>query len=109
MVTPKTNSCPSNIRSYTDLPAVYSLFTVGQPAFWEGVQFGSFDNTFYDEHVIYLNFDVLGSTNVSSCQATATQVYTCDGKQIGTFTITNTYTHGSLSGTPVTNISTTKQ
>lgn len=109
MVTPKSNGCPANIRSATDIPAVYSLFTVGSPAYWEGVQFGSYQNSFYDQHVIYIDYDVLGATSGASCSATATQVYTCDGNNIGTFTITNTYTHGTISGQPVTNITTTKQ
>ncbi len=41
--------------------------------------------------------------------ATATQVYTCNGQTIGTFTLTNTYIHGTLSGQAVTNVTTSKQ
>jgi hypothetical protein len=109
LVTAGPNSCPANVVSYTNFPNLVSTFTVGATANWEGVPFPSVLNSFYDQHTIYLNFDVLGLTSVSSCTATATQIYTCNGQTIGTFTLTNTYDHGSLSGQSVTNITTTKQ
>jgi hypothetical protein len=103
------NSCPTGIATYTNFPNLVSTFTVGATASWEGVPFSGVLNSFYDQHAFYFNFDVLGLTSTSSCTATATQTYSCNGHTIGTFNLTNTYNHGSLSGVPVTNITTTKQ
>ncbi len=66
-------------------------------------------NSFYDSHRLLSNTDLLGLTNVSTCAAIATQIYSCNGQAIGSFTLTNTYVHGTLSGQAVTNVVATKQ
>lgn len=112
-VTPTSNSCPSNIQQYTSFPTITaannSTFTVGSSAYWEGSQFASITDDFYDSHKLLVNINVLGLTSVTSCVAKATQTYTCGGRTVGTFTLTNTYTKGTLNGNTVTNVSTTKQ
>ncbi|MBB5316853.1 Ig-like domain-containing protein [Tunturibacter empetritectus] len=108
IVTTTGNSCPSNITDYTNFPTVFSQFTVGSPTTWEMVSFPVVTNSYYDSHRILSDTDILGLTNVSTCTATATQVYSCSGQQIGTFLLENTYTHGALSGQSVTNVLTTK-
>jgi len=112
-VTPTSNSCPSSIRSYTDFPTITqannSKFTVGSSASWEGNNYASITNDFYDSHKLLVNIDVLGGTGVNQCSAHATQTYLCNGSTIGTFTLTNKYSHGTLNGKSVTNVSTTKQ
>jgi hypothetical protein len=98
---------------YTRLPTLGAprrrwgtqISNLGHPA---QVQFPSVQNAFYDKHVFYSDTDILGLTSASSCSAKATQVYMCDGKNIGTFALTNTYSHGTISGQSVTNITTTK-
>jgi hypothetical protein len=82
---------------------------VGSSAYWEGMNYPSVSNDFYDSHKLLGPINVLGLTNVQSCYATAVQVYTCDGNIVGTFTLTNTYTRGTLNGNSVTNVTTTKQ
>ena len=112
-VTPTSNSCPSNIQQYTSFPTITaannSTFTVGSSASWEGSNFPSMLNDFYDSHRNLVNINVLGLTSVQSCVAKATQTYSCKGSTIGTFALTNTYTRGTLNGHAVTNVSTTKQ
>ena len=112
-VTPLTNSCPANIQAYTSFPTIgpgaKSYFVVGNAARWEGQTFPSVANSVYDSHKIIVNTDVLGLTTVNSCQAVATQIYTCGGHAIGTFTLTNSYSHGTFAGQPVTNVNVTKQ
>jgi len=112
-VTPTTNSCPSNIQQYTKFPTITtannSPLTVGSSAAWEGSNFPSILNDFYDSHKIIVGINVLGQTSVQSCVAKATQKYYCSGSLVGTFTLTNTYTRGTINGQAVTNVSTTKQ
>jgi hypothetical protein len=112
-VTPTTNSCPANIQQYTSFPTITladdSDFTPGSSAFWEGTNFPSITNDFYDMHVNLVSANVLGLTSVSSCVAQAVQTYTCGGHTVGTFTLTNTYTKGTLNGQAVTNVTTTKR
>jgi hypothetical protein len=61
------------------------------------------------EQAISYAANILGSTSVNSCVAKATQTYLCNGRTVGTFTLTNTYTKGILNGQAVTNVTTTKQ
>jgi hypothetical protein len=111
IVTPTGNSCPANIKSATDFPTISlgTPFVIGNSAFWEGSSYASVQNAFYDQHINKGTTNLLGLTNVTSCQSTATQVYTCNNNPIGTFTLTNTYTSGFISGQPVTFVSVSKQ
>jgi hypothetical protein len=106
-ITPLTNSCPSSIHDPTSFPNYYGSFTVGSSAYWEGnnTSYGHVHNVFYDVHDFYSQDDVLGYTTASSCISTAQQVYTCQGRTIGTFTLTATFTHGQ----GVTNVSMDKR
>lgn len=111
IVTPTGNTCPSNIKADTDFPTITfgPQFFVRQAAVWEGNSYPATYNAFYDQHTFKSTSNVLGSTNVTSCQATATQVYTCNGTVIGTFTLTNTYLAGFIGGTRVTFVAVSKQ
>jgi hypothetical protein len=110
-VTPTGNSCPANIQTATNFPTITfsSPFVVGSSAVWEGSPYASVQNAFYDQHTTKSATNVLGLTNVTSCQSTATQVYTCNGNAVGTFSLTNTYTSGFISAQPVTFVSVSKQ
>jgi len=112
-VTPTSNSCPSNIQQYTNFPTITlddgSSFVIGSTASWEGSNFPSVLNDFYDSHRNLVNINVLGLTSVQSCVAKATQTYSCNGSTVGTFTLTYTYTKGTVNGQAVTNVSATKQ
>jgi hypothetical protein len=65
-VTPTTNSCPANIALYTSFPTITaankSTFTVGSSAAWEGGNFPSILNDFYDSHRTLVSIDVLGTS-----------------------------------------------
>jgi len=104
VVTPVSNTCPESIASSTSIEGGTSTFTVGASAFWEGVTYGSVVNSFYDQHIRYSYLDLLGTTSASSCTATGTQVYSCNGSAIKALTITKTYSHGMVSGQSVTNV-----
>lgn len=112
-VTPTSDSCPSNIQQYTTFPTITlangSPFVVGSTATWEGNNYQSILNDFYDSHRQLVSINVLGLTSVQSCVAKATQTYYCNGSPVGTFTLTNTYSKGTYNGQGVTNVSTTKQ
>ena len=111
-VTPTNNTCPQSIKSLTDFPT-YTLnsapFVVDSGAQWEKQPYPAVHNEFYDSHRLLLSVDVLSGSGSDQCTATATQVYYCAGNPIATFHLTNTYTHGTLSGQSVTNVQTTKQ
>jgi hypothetical protein len=112
-VTPTYNDCPSTIAEYTSFPTIHAgdtaPFIVGSGAQWEGSDYPSVLNEYYDSHKLLVNINVLGLTNVDSCVAKATQTYSCGGSVVGTFTLTNTYRKGTLNGTQVTTITTDKQ
>jgi hypothetical protein len=111
IVTPTGNSCPANIKTATDFPTITfsAPFVVGANAVWEGLPYASVQNAFYDQHITKSATNILGLTNVTSCQSTATQTYTCNGNTIGTFSLTNTYTSSFISAQPVTFVSVSKQ
>lgn len=108
-----SNTCPASIQEYTDFPTVEpsgSSFVVGANVLrWEGQRYDSVYNSFYDSHRVEANFDVLGAAGVNQCTAQASQVYYCQGQPIANFILTNAYTHGTLDGQGVTNVTTTKQ
>ncbi len=109
-VTPIGNSCPASIQSATNFPnVVFSNFVIPQSAAWEGNNYPSAYNAYYDAHTIKSASNVLSGTGVSSCQATATQTYSCAGQVFGKFNLTNTYQAGYIGGTPVTFVTVTKQ
>lgn len=112
-ITPTSNTCPTSIKGPTDFPTITlsnnSTFLVGSAAQWEKQPYPAVTNQFYDSHRQLSSTDVLNGTGVNQCTATATQVYYCGGKSIATFHLSNTYTHGTLSGQSVTNVATTKQ
>jgi len=61
---------------------------------------------FLDKHGTITFADVLSAKAPDySCKQTCTQTYSACGKQIGSFTITFTFTHSSIDGTPVTQVS----
>jgi hypothetical protein len=108
-----TNSCPAGVANAC---VGGSTFTVGpgSPYNGAGTVFGTSysgagNNQFLDQHTFTSSGDVLsGQTSAYSCQQTCTQTYSACGTSIGGFNLTYTFTHSSLSGTPVTSIGVTK-
>ena len=66
-------------------------------------------NIFYDLHATPFSESLLDDAHISSCTAGCTQTYSCNGQNIGTFTIIRDFTKDTIQGTPVTRVSVTKQ
>jgi hypothetical protein len=111
-VTAGSATCPSNTDPRL-MPAGAcigsSTFTVGTayPITIFGQQPGAIDNVFWDAHGVSSGANTLTTTN--SCTATCRQVYSCGSTTVGNFTITFTYTQGTLNGQPVTFVNSSKQ
>ncbi len=104
-ITNGANGCPFQLVCQGGRP-----FTVGPPnaADAYGLQLPNVDNAFYDQHVGLGYTDILNGTGVNSCNTTCNQTYFCGGAPIGKFTIKYTFTHGTLNGQGVTNVTATK-
>ncbi len=105
--TPATNSCPASFVN----PCVGSeTFTVGSgDTFVDGTIEPATPNVFYDQHYTTDKVSMLDAANITSCSNTCKQTYSCGGNNLGTFTITRSYTKGTIAGHAVTNIQITKQ
>lgn len=101
-------SCPS---SWGNLCAGSSTFTVGEGPVQtiDGQILPAQHNIFYDEHVVESTTSLLDYSNITSCTAVCRQTYSCSGKSVGSFTVTYSFTKGTISGTPVTQVSATVQ
>lgn len=103
-VSQSSNSCGLNLCSGG------GTFVVGQGGTPHGdpkLSFAPANNVFYDEHFYEYSSSKLSS---GSCAATCRQTYQCGGTTIGTHTFTINYSlaPGNISGTPVTNVTVTK-
>ncbi|HEX8817363.1 MAG TPA: hypothetical protein VF753_17850 [Terriglobales bacterium] len=73
-----------------------------------GPQFAPQENTFYDQHIATdANSDLSGS-GLNSCVVECSQTYFWDNQQVGSHVITRTFTLGQQDGTPVTNVTVSK-
>lgn len=116
-VTQSSNDCPSTWGTdlcTNDGTSGHSDFPVGEPGgviLFDGTRLSSKTNSFYDEHIIANQADLLGSfgQGKTTCTVKCSQKYSCDGNIIGTFTITFTFTKGTVNGQPATIVSATKQ
>lgn len=116
------NNCPSTGANGQSLffCSGNSTFTVGPAS--GGTEVGTYvngpgDNQFWDYHLYalgpaptYTTFDVLSAYAQNwSCTQTCSQTYSACGMPLsGEFTITATFTHSSINGTPVTIVSITE-
>jgi hypothetical protein len=109
-VGPVSNTCPSGFGSCSGS----DTFTVGEALSAFNQNFAATQNIFYDEHVSissvsWLDSTQLNPTGLNSCVRVCTQTYSCGGRPVGTFTITRTFTKGTIQNTPVTNAIVVKQ
>jgi hypothetical protein len=105
-----SNTCPANFGAQC---TGSDTFTVGTNDNGndtvDGASTRAIQNVFYDNHVVYGPSNYLAAAGITSCASTCQQVYTCGGHQVGpTFTITRSYTKGTVGSTAVTNVTTTK-
>jgi hypothetical protein len=109
-----TNYCPSGFSSACN--GMGTPFIVGPGSSYNasGYSFGapysgSGNNQFLDEHYFVDTVDDLaGQISTYSCTQVCTQTYSACNKPIGTFTVTYTFQHSSISGTAVTSVGVTK-
>jgi YD repeat-containing protein len=99
------NTCPASFGSCSGS----SIFTVGEGGGDWGVTLPPQQNIFYDEHSQTNSISLLDAAGINSCQRTCSQVYTCNGTPIGSFTINRTFTKGLIQGDHVTVVTVTKQ
>jgi hypothetical protein len=106
------NNCPASV-GYTC--SGNSTWTIGPTA--GGTYQGTFvpgagNNQFQDTHLARSMTDLLDGTSLPpasySCTQACGQTYTACNQQVGTFTITRTFTHSMINGTPVTLVTVTK-
>jgi hypothetical protein len=83
-------------------------FTVGAYNGGFGVPFPPQQNVFYDWHTRTSLSNVLGFTSMTSCTAICNQVYTCNGGQVGSFTIQTDFTGDTIDGGNVTRVQVNK-
>jgi hypothetical protein len=105
-----TNTCPTG---FINACAGGITFTVGPTS--GGYSFGApysgnGNNQFEGEHAYVNGSDVLSGQSADySCTQTCAQTYSACNKPIGNFTLTWAFLHDSISGTPVTRVTVTKQ
>jgi hypothetical protein len=74
----------------------------------DGVPFPATHNIFYDVHVQRGSTSLL-APGAASCTVACSQTWSCGGKQIGSFTITHTFSSDTIQGTPVTRVTVAEQ
>ena len=90
-------------------PSSSTPFTVGAGGTAkDGTLYPAEENIFYDEHYTEASQSLLDYSGLTSCQTTCTQYYYCYGMNIATFTVTRTYSKGTIQGTPVTIVTISK-
>jgi hypothetical protein len=81
--------------------------TAGQAL--DGTLLAATPNAFWDEHAIASSSSLLDYYGATSCKIVCNQQYSCNSTQLGAFTLTFNFTKGTINGTPVTNVTVTKQ
>jgi hypothetical protein len=105
------NSCPASFGDPCATGVVgVSTFKVGVNALSkDGSVFPLLHDGFYDEHTTSSSISLLDAAKISSCAVTCSQIYSCNGKAVGNFSITRTFTKGTIQGQNVTFVTVTKQ
>jgi hypothetical protein len=106
-VTTASNTCPASFGNQCSGNTTFTVGTGGESV--GGVDFVPKHNIFYDQHITTSAVSMLDAAGISSCTTKCSQTYSCGGKVIGTFSITRAYSKGTISGTPVTFVTVTKQ
>ena len=107
-----TNTCPQGFPTNVCTPngnlntASLSVGTAGTAT--DGTRLAATPNTMWDEHVVASASSLLGSSG-KQCSIQCSQQYSCGGAVIGNYTITYTFSTGTINGTPVTNVKATVQ
>jgi len=107
-----SNTCPSNVPVCSQSGNPLTVGAGGNPGDTTfGAPFPPTANVFWDEHVRTDGTSLLNASGVTqtSCAMSCSQTYKCNGIIIGTFTINYSLSRGTIQGTPVTNVSVTKQ
>ena len=99
-VSPATNTCPPSFGACSN----GDTFTVGDPG---GGSFGqntpAQTNLFYDWHVTWsTTSSYLDDAGIQSCSRACSQVFTCNGNQVGSFTVTRSFSKAVINGQNVT-------
>ena len=102
------DTCPASVQACHGRDT-FTVGTGGGTTF--GQPFSAQDNIFWDEHVRAASTSLLNAPGVTttSCTMVCSQTYQCNGHTIGSFTIVYGLSTGTIDGTPVTNVSVTKQ
>jgi hypothetical protein len=109
-VTQVSNTCPT---SFPVQCSGSTTFIVGENDddnnSVDGASTPATQNQFYDNHTTTSASNLLVAGGKDSCSSSCQQTYWCGGQQIGpTFTITRSYTKGTVGPTAVTNIGVSK-
>jgi len=109
-VTQVSNTCPT---SFPVQCSGSTTFIVGENDDGnnsvDGASTPATQNQFYDNHTTTSASNLLVAGGKDSCSSSCQQTYWCGGQQIGpTFTITRSYTKGTVGPTAVTNIGVSK-
>jgi hypothetical protein len=107
-LTAGSDNCPSIFpAACSSNPATFVVGSGGGTTM--GVPIPATTNAFWDEHAKGNGKDLLTVAGISTCQSVCLQGYSCRGTPINNqFTITNTFTKGTIGGVSVTNVTTTK-
>ncbi|HZW92394.1 MAG TPA: hypothetical protein VFF64_05420 [Candidatus Eremiobacteraceae bacterium] len=106
-----TNTCPQGFPTNvctTNGNLNTAVLTVGASGTAiDGTPLPATANTLWDEHVVASPSSLLGSSG--TCSISCGQQYWCAKTAIGNYTVTYTFKTGTISGTPVTNVTATVQ
>ena len=108
-VTTNIDTCPSNVPQCN---AFAGSLVVGSAGSAFGLQWQAQENIMWDEHVKSSPTSWLNAPGVTktACTLSCLQTYQCGGNTIGSFTIVyGLSSRGTINGTPVTNVTATKQ
>ncbi len=103
-----TNRCPTGVAAACSGNSTFTVGPTSGGTYYGNSIPGAGSNQFQDEHIVRNTGDVLAGYSANySCTQTCSQIYSACSQPVGSFTITRTYTHSSISGTPVTQITVT--
>jgi len=106
-LSPLSNGCPNNFPTNVCTTngnlntASMSVGTAGTAL--DGTPLPATPNVIWDEHAVAVPSNLLGSSG-KSCSIQCSQQISCGGVVIGNYTITYSFSTGTINGTPVTNV-----
>jgi hypothetical protein len=105
------SNCPASFGNQCGTGVVgTSSFKVGVNAVAkDGSTFPLLHDGFYDEHASIATTSALDAAGINACTIVCQQTYYCNGDSVGNFTITRTFTKGTISGQSVTFVTVTKK